>query len=137
MKNNQRGLSSIGWLVVLSIASIIITCTVKMVPAYADDRYVVDALKTLVKNNPDLASLKEVQIKSQLGKYLAINSVNSAAENSFEVKKRRGGVVVNSIYEVRVPIIINIDVVMTFKHQLDTQNASACCKYIVKEVDES
>ncbi len=131
MRKHQSGFLS--WNVMLSLgaAGFIILCLVKTVPAYVDHMYVEDALKVLAQDNSDLESMGKSQITKKLNKYLTINSVGKPQSTSFVFHNRKDGFLVSSIYEVRVPVMLNIDVVMSFKSQLNTSETDKCCDYLV------
>lgn len=136
MHKYQQGMSTLGWAAVLGIITVIVTCSVKMIPAYVENMYIVDAMKFLVDNEGDLTALDKGQIRSQLNKYMVINSVSKEASDGIKIKRYDRRLLVNSDYEIRVPIALNIDVVMSFRNQLDTENPDLCCKYIIESFDE-
>ncbi len=102
-----------------------------MTPAYIENIYIGDAMKFLLDSNDDLHALDSGEIKSQLEKYMTVNSIGAVQAKSFKVHKTKKATYINSVYEVRVPIIYNVDVVMSFKNQLDTSNPESCCQYLV------
>ena len=111
-------------------------CTVRIAPAYMDNIYIKEALKTLVQNNADVGSMANSEINEHLWKFMSVNGVKGVEANSFKIKRHQGKVLINNVYEVRKNIIYNIDVVMTFKNQLDSTNPGDCCTYLVEDVDE-
>ena len=130
--SKQRGLGSIGWLFMLSSGAFLLTCFFKLGPAYLDDLTMIDALKTLGERNPNLHEMEKSTLRSQLDKYLLLNNVrDTTAKKAFKMTREQDRMLVDNIYERRIPFFANIDVVLTFKHQLDSSNPSACCKYLV------
>lgn len=130
--NKQRGLGSIGWLFMLSAVAFLLACFFKLGPAYLDDLTMVDALKTLGERNPNLHEMEKDSIRSQLNKYLLLNNVrDTTAKEAFKITREQDRMLVDNIYERRIPFFANIEVVLTFKHQLDSSNASACCEYLI------
>lgn len=132
----QSGFSTIGWLVVICIVVAFSTVAIAIVPAYVENIYVQEGLKFLVKNNTDLPNVSASTLKGQLGKYMAINALGDVQSKSFKMKRYDGRLIVNSIYEVRENIVHDIDVVISFKNQLDTKNPDACCEYLIEIWDE-
>lgn len=130
--NKQRGLGSIGWLFMLSAGAFLLACFFKLGPAYLDDLTMVDALKTLGERNPNLHEMEKSTIRSQLDKYLLLNNVRDTnAKKAFKITREQNRMLVDNVYEKRIPFFANIDVVLTFKHQLDSSNPSACCEYLI------
>jgi len=136
MRKYHQGFISIQWLAILIVIGVIMLCAARMVPVYIENIYVTDALKFVLSSNVDIHDLDKSEIKSQLGKYMTINAIGSVQSGSFQVHKTQKATYVNSVYEVRVPIIHNIDAVMSFKNQLDSSNPEACCKYLVDNWDD-
>ncbi len=131
MRKHQLGFLSLNVMLSLGAAGFILLCLFKTVPAYIDHMYVEDALRFLVEENNDVQSMGKSQISSKLNKYLTINSVGMPQSTSFVFHNRKEGFLVSSIYEVRVPVMLNIDVVMSFKSQLNTSETDKCCDYLV------
>ncbi len=131
MHNRQSGFISLSWASILFSGAVIILCAVKLAPVYSEDIYVSDALKFLVKNNADVNALDKNQITTQLLKYMMVNSVRGPQGKSFSIKKMRDKTIISSVYEVRVPMFLNVDAVLSFKSQLDTSKSDKCCKYLI------
>lgn len=130
MYRHQSGFISLTWLSYFFTLAVIVLCGVKLAPVYAEHTYVEDALKFLVDNNSDISKLDKSELKSQLDKYMTINSVGAEQAKSFIFERQRDGYIVSSVYEVRVPFFLNIDAVLSFKSQLNTANPDACCDFI-------
>lgn len=133
---NQKGFSAIGWMLIIGLGGLAMMAFIAIVPPYVDNIYVEDALKSLAENHPDFGQMGKREIHSVIDKFLAVNNINQDAAKSFEVKKFGGRAIVNSVYEVRSNFAANIDVVVRFENQLDSNNAGACCEYLVKNIDE-
>lgn len=128
----QRGLGSIGWLFMLSVGAFGLTCMFKLGPVYMDDLSMVDALRSIGERNPNLHELDRDEIYSQLDKYMTLNNIrDTSARKAFQIIRTREKFVVNNVYEKRIPFFGNIDVVLTFKHQLDSSTPSECCDYLI------
>ncbi|WHI52575.1 DUF4845 domain-containing protein [Microbulbifer sp. MLAF003] len=126
----QRGMSYWGWLLVIAVLGFALTCVSKMAPAYVDARYVNEALKTLGEN-PELENMTAGQIKKEMGRYFLINNVRGEPTKALQVVRGAKSTVVSINYELRQPLIYNIDVVMKFNKQLDTAKPELCCDPLV------
>ncbi len=131
MQNSQKGFLSYTQIFSLFALGVLILFIVKLMPVYSENVYVTDALKALSVNNRDLNALDKNQIETQISKYMTVNSVAPDPATSISVKRMGDKYIVSSVYETRVPIIHNIDVVVSFKSQLDTSKPDECCKYLV------
>lgn len=128
---SQRGLSSVGWLSVLLAAGFLLTCAFKMVPAYADNVFVKDALKSLREfedTDRGYAGMTDREIRSRLSSYYQMNNVRGEPTKHLDIERKNDRVLVNVDYEIRVPLFYNVDVVMAFQNQFDTARPEECCK---------
>ncbi|WP_444902774.1 DUF4845 domain-containing protein [Microbulbifer sp. CnH-101-E] len=126
----QRGMSYWGWLLVIAVLGFALTCVSKMAPAYVDARYVSGALRTLGEN-PELENMSTGQIKKELGRFFLINNVRGEPTKALQVVRGAKSTVVSINYELRQPLIYNVDVVMKFNKQLDTAKPELCCDPLI------
>ncbi|WP_444909103.1 DUF4845 domain-containing protein [Microbulbifer sp. TRSA005] len=126
----QRGMSYWGWLLVIAVLGFALTCVSKMAPAYVDARYVSEALRTLGEN-PELENMSTGQIKKELGRFFLINNVRGEPTKALQVVRGAKSTVVSINYELRQPLIYNVDVVMKFNKQLDTAKPELCCDPLI------
>lgn len=130
-RHSQRGLSSIAWLLIILVGGFFLTCAFKMVPAYADNIYIADGLKSLTEfesTDRGYAGMSNSDIRSHLNGYFSINNVRSEAIKSIDIERRSDKILVNMNYDVRVPLFYNIDIVMSFKNHFDSNRPAECCK---------
>ncbi|WP_413662744.1 DUF4845 domain-containing protein [Microbulbifer sp. ANSA003] len=126
----QRGMSYWGWLLIIAMLGFALTCVSKMAPAYVDARYVNEGLKTLGQN-PNLEDMTTGQIKKELNRFFLVNNVRGEPTKSVQVVRGAKGSVVSINYELRQPLIYNVDVVMKFNKQLDTAKPELCCDALI------
>lgn len=135
MGKYEKGVSAVVALAVLAVLMVIFF-SIKLIPEYLENMYVQDALKFVAKNNPKLEEMDEADIKSALSKYMTVNAVANSHAKSFKIYRLPDRMLVNTNYEIRVPMIHNIEAVLVFKNQLDTSNPDACCEYLIEYEDE-
>ena len=134
-RKKQRGIGALTLLVVLAVAGFFLLCFLRIGPVYLDNLSIVSALKSIAKNNSDVGKLEKREIRDQLVKFMSVNGVRHQRIGDFDIKRDQGKVILTNIYEVKVPILANIEALMTFKNQLDSSNVDECCKYLI-EIDE-
>ncbi|WP_018277679.1 DUF4845 domain-containing protein [Teredinibacter turnerae] len=128
----QSGLGSISWLLILAVAGFVLTCAFKLGPHYIDNMSIKDALKSLTEQPRDINTMDKNEISKILSNYMMINNVRGQEANSIKIVRKKDKTLVNSEYEVRVPLMLNIDVVLKFRSQLDSSNPEACCEFLVE-----
>jgi hypothetical protein len=122
----QRGLSSLGWLFVISVAGFALLCGFKLGPVYLDNNFVRGALQSLAKEG-EIGSMSNGEIRSKLSKLFTINNIRGEVTKKVKIERKKDRVLVNINYEERIPLIYNIDVVLTFENQLDSSRPGECC----------
>lgn len=128
LPQSQKGLSSLGWLSILMIAGFIMLCVSRMAPAYMDDRYIQESLRSLSPEASKIEELSNTAIRGKVSKFFMVNNIRSQSASDVEIDRKGDGVLVMMNYEVRVPIFYNIDVVMTFNNVWDSKRPYDCCK---------
>lgn len=128
MPKYQSGLSTTGLLITLLAAGFAIMCLFKMVPAYMDDRFIQEGLKSLTENVDQIDEMSDEQIRKQIGRFFVVNNVRSQSERDIKIERKQDRTLVKMEYEVRVPIFANVDVVMTFNNVWDSKRPYDCCK---------
>lgn len=135
--STQQGLSAIGWLVVLTVIAFFGLCAAKTVPVYVENYYVVNGLKALAdQKGTQLKTMRKSEIEKELRNYFRINNVRSPEASQIEFDQTRRGLIVINKYEVRVPLMSNIDIVMSFHNELDTSSPEACCMPLESSISE-
>ncbi len=123
----QKGLSALGWLVVIMIFGFTLLVTSKLGPHYLDNRFVIETLETL-GSDPAFPRMSPGEIRSKLDKTFNINNIRGQATESVKVTKNNEGTLVQIKYEERVHLMQNIDVVLTFNSVLDSNKPDECCR---------
>ena len=116
MPSQQRGLSLIGWMVVLIVVAILGTAAFRMVPAYMEHNTIRTAISNLLQDNK-VALMTGAELRDVLGKRFMINQVNVIDVDDLVMTKEGGVLKITSDYEVREPLFYNVSIVMTFKDE--------------------
>ncbi len=127
LKQKQYGMSMTGWLFVILVLGITFTIIVKLAPLYAENRYVVEALKSLSETPNGFESMSNGEIKQKLYSFYTINGVRSEGSKNIEIDRQPNKVLVSINYEVRVPMFYNVDAVVSFNNVLDSKFPGECC----------
>src|SRR5690554_1685344 len=124
----QSGMSALLLLFILSTGGFLIFCLIKLGPVYSENNHVRNALKTLARNHADsLGGLSNTVIRQELSKYYTINNVRGEATKALEVERLQGRTLISVNYEVRIPLVVNIDAVLKFNNVLDSSRPDECC----------
>ncbi len=90
---------------------------IAMVPAYTSFLQV-RSIMDKVHERPEVVQGGVRSIRSSLVTQLGINNIKSVAVNDFKFARDPDGLLLSVAYEVRQPLVANIDVVMSFDHEV-------------------
>ena len=115
LPQRQRGMTWLGWLVVLFVVGVFGICTVKMVPAYSDYGTIKATINDLMSDSRiNLMSVAEVE--DSLSKRFDINGVTGIKVSDLAITKADGELQIGLDYNVEEHLFYNVSVVMHFKH---------------------
>jgi Tfp pilus assembly major pilin PilA len=113
MKRTQQGMTLIGFILVLAVAGVFIYMGMKLIPMYSEYYAVKKAMEQMSQDagmaNYDAAKIKDLFFRRLYTSY----SENVKPEN-VSLTRRDSGWMMKVDYEVRRPLIANIDVVGRF-----------------------
>lgn len=113
--SRQRGLSLLGWVVVLIVVVVFGTAAFRMVPAYMEYNTIRSAIVSVVDDG-NSAMKSPAEVRAGIAKRFLINQVDAIGSSDLTVRKEGGRLSVGVDYEVREPLFYNVSVVMHFEH---------------------
>lgn len=126
---HQRGLGMLQWALVIAIAGFFVLFAFKVIPLYAENRYVESALRSLEAGGEKLEQMTDAEIAKKLNNFYMINNVRSEGPTkNIKVERESEKALVTVDYETRVPLFWNIDLVLSFENHLDSTRPGQCCK---------
>lgn len=117
MIKRQRGLTLIGFVFMLAIAGFFAYVGMKLFPVYTEYYSVVQAMKG-VQSEPGVANMSPAKIQDLLFRRFYISYVESVKPQNVRVQ-RKDGLTLNVKYEVRRPLVFNLDFVASFDKTVD------------------
>lgn len=118
----QRGITFIGFLMVLVVVGFFAYAAMRLVPVYTEYFSVVKAMKA-VAGEVGVANKQPGDIRVMLLRHFDISYVDSVRPNDIRISRDRNPSI-NIRYEVRKPFVSNIDLVISFDHS-ETLNRGA------------
>lgn len=115
-RTNQRGMTAIGWLMVLALIGFFVLLALRMVPAYLEFYKVVSTLNS-IEEESGFSSPRE--IRKLLERRFEISYVNTITPADVIIKPKGNTYTVTASYEQREHVVANIYVVMDFEKQVD------------------
>lgn len=124
LASTQRGMTLTSFLVVLVVAGFFVYVGMKLFPMYQEFYAVRTAMKSLARE-PGIASMQPASIQSLFFKRLYINYSDNVKPSNVKFDRRHSGWSLHVNYEVRRPLIGNLDVVGTFDATQDLTASGA------------
>lgn len=109
----QKGITLLGFIVVLAIVGFFAFIIMRLFPVYSEYYGVVQAMKA-IQVEPGIATKTPEQIKELLDRKFYISYVTSVKKNNVKVTRKEGGYTLTVKYEVRGPLLYNLEYVATF-----------------------
>ena len=113
MKRKQSGLSLVGFLVVLAVVGFAAYVGMKLFPMYQEYYSVTSAMKGLA-NEPGVADMDPAKVQDLFFRRLYINYSENVKPQNVKFERVEGGWKMRVNYEVRRPLVGNLDVVGKF-----------------------
>lgn len=126
MERKQKGITLMSFIIVLAVVGFFALITMKLFPMYSEFNNLKSAVNELAKQ-PNSASMTLAQVQADLGRRFNIAYVESV-DLKKDVKIVRGAGRTSQIqvaYEVRTPMVANLDVVGVFSHTADLNGTSS------------
>lgn len=113
-KNKQIGSSMYATMFIILVLIFVAVTAMKLWAPYFDDMAVKTALKNIAEEETT-RTMGPKDIRATLNKRLQVNSVTLNKEEII-IKKEEGEVIIDIVYERRIPLYGNIDAVLSFNH---------------------
>jgi hypothetical protein len=118
--NAERGVSLSGLIVVLAVLGVVVVGTMKIVPAYLENRGIQNAI---VKAKSAGSSAREMQ--SSFQKSAEIDGFDAVRPNDLVITRDSGEPEISYAYEKRIPLVGNASLVISFAGTTDKSGAVA------------
>lgn len=113
----QRGMGLGAVLIVIVLVVFFVHVAIAMVPAYAG-YWQVRSIMDRMPEKPEVIAKGPRSILQNLGTQLSINNVRNVSRSDFKLERAEDGLNLKLSYQVREQLIANVDVIMTFDHQV-------------------
>ncbi len=114
----QRGMTAIGWLLVLGILSFFVLLVLRLAPGYLEYYKIKNVIESL-KDEPYIGSKTPSEIRSLLQRRIDVNAIDSIQAKDIKIEQKEGRTTISTQYEVRVPIMGNVDAVSKFGDSIE------------------
>jgi Tfp pilus assembly protein PilE len=124
MVSKQRGITLMGFVLVLIVLAIFAVVAMNLFPVYNESFSVESSMKSLARQ-PGAEDMSLGQLQSALQKHFDINYVENVEAKQMELNRGGGDNQMHLNYEVRKPLVYNLDFVATFDIIVDIEGGGA------------
>ncbi len=116
----QKGMTSLGWLFVISIIGFFALLIIKLLPIYLGNMEIRSVLEAM-RDDSEIRNFDKREFRKNLAKRLTVSSWTSGIDtNTLQVKKNKNGTKTLSLnYEARENYAGNIFIVVAFENQVE------------------
>ena len=117
----QKGMSLVGFFVMLTLIGIVAGAGIKIGPIYMEYMTVSSLFKEL-QGDRALAGKGKTAIRDRLKKGFKINQIERVKASQAKITSTKNGYLVDLKYEVRFPLVGNLEGIATFNPQANVNN---------------
>lgn len=116
--HRQRGVTIVGWMMIVAIAVFFIILAIKLIPPYLEHYSLRNVLDD-VAADPAMRKKSPVQLRKILTKRFKINSVYDFDRQDLVISKtKEGGYNISIDYVVEKPMVYNISALLAFEYEV-------------------
>ena len=120
MPKNQRGVTLIGWLLLMIPVGVIVYALIRVTPVYLNYLHVSKAMEQLASESKgEGSSINPVEVRQSLEKRFDIEYVSNPAAKDIDVHRDGDHWVAVANYEEVAPLFGNLSLLMQFNKQVD------------------
>lgn len=119
-RGRQRGISILGWLLILVAIGATATLSLRIIPHYIDFYTIVNIVEALPAGQ--VHTMSKTALRENLLKRFLINNIRDLnVSEVIGIERKRASTVVHIHYERREPLVYNASVVLTFDKVFEFQ----------------
>lgn len=112
-RHQQRGMTAVGWVLVLGLIAFFTLITLRLVPFYLEYSQVSSIVESL-HEEPGITKKTKSEIIRMIFKRFSVNNVRDIDKEAITITKADGILTVSISYERRDHLLGNVDVVAKF-----------------------
>lgn len=117
LPRKQRGFSKLGLVFMLVALVSALTVGLKVLPVYIDHNFVRGVAEALLESGR-ASSMTQAELRNEIAASLRVNNVRDFDLNSISTSRANGASIISITYERRIPLVANIDIILSFDDQI-------------------
>ena len=115
--NSQKGVTLIGWLIIIGFFALLGTGIMRLYPVYYDYYLVKESLNSLAKDK-NIKRMSKEEIYKKFQSQFIVNNIHTVDYKDLLIVKNKDKLNLKMIYEARAPFIFNINFAVNFDYQI-------------------
>lgn len=117
MRNRQRGLSIIGFLILLVVVGFFAYAAMLLIPAYTEYFGVVKAMKGVADDvGAETMPIEQIRSKLDFNMNLQYVGEKTVPPNAIKLNTQGGGRILQVVYDKQIPFLYNVSLLVHFEH---------------------
>lgn len=118
MRAGQRGVGGLFFLLILILIGVVAVMGMRIVPMYVEHFTVRSTLEGL-KDDPEVRQMGPAEIRQSIERRFDINNITAVGKKDLKIRQERNATIIEVAYEVRKPLVGNLDVVGNFSERVE------------------
>lgn len=112
MRHTQRGMTFLGWLILLGFLGMVTLIALRLTPGYMEYLTIRSVVQSVYdKSTPESTPM---QIREDIQRRFTVNDVSIISARDIAVTRQDGVLSIHLAYEYRTPVLGNVDAVLVF-----------------------
>lgn len=99
----------------VAVVATLALLVVRILPMYMED-FAVGSVISALQADPEAPGLANNELRRRISRHLQANGVTAVASGDFNIRRVSGGRELVVDYEIRTPLVFNLDIVGSFRH---------------------
>jgi len=121
MRKSQRGVTFIGWLVLLAPVGVLVYTGIRLTPVYLNYFRVVRALDQLAADSKGDTQINPTAVRLSLEKRFDVEYVDHPTAKEIDIRRDGDHWVAVADYEDLAPLLGNVSILVQFSKQVELQ----------------
>ena len=113
MRKYQRGVTALGWLILMIPIAVCVYAGIRIAPVYMNYMNVVHSLN-MVSGEIDNGSATAAGIRSAIGKHFDVEYISYPDIKDLKITRENGNWKVEANYDDQAPLFANVSILVTF-----------------------
>ena len=121
MRHSQRGITFIGWLILLIPIAIVGYAGIRLLPVYMNSMNVSKALSLVASEAKSGSAITPMLLRTSIEKNFDVQAIEHPAPKDLDVHREGDHMVINADYEDVVPMFGNVSLLVQFHKRVEMQ----------------